>query len=177
MTAAPHHNKKWLRWLPLAGIAAFLSVTALLLLQGADMRAVNSALVGKPVPAALAGLQQKELSKGVVLVNFFASWCVSCVEDQAVFARAAAEDHLRIFGIAYKDRPQDTRQWLQEHGNPFAATGDDPQGQAALQWGVYGVPETYVIVDGTVQARYAGAVTQDLYDAKIKPLLAKGGTP
>ena len=128
-----------------------------------------SVLIGKPapdVPLPLLQNSRAELALDAyrgqpLLVNFFASWCAPCR------AEAPALDHLSkqisIIGIAYKDRPQDTQKFLQQYGNPFVAIGRDDDGRAGMAWGVYGVPETYLIApSGQIKWRHAGPLTSDV---------------
>ena len=139
-----------------------------------------SVLIGKPapdVPLPLLQNNQAELALDVyqgqpLLVNFFASWCAPCR------AEAPALEHLSkqisIIGIAYKDRPQDTRKFLQQHGNPFVAIGRDDDGRAGMAWGVYGVPETYLIApSGQIKWRHAGLLTRDVISTQLLAKLAE----
>ena len=140
-----------------------------------------SALVGQSAPgvpeAPLPGLPPFEaaaLADGEVkLVNFFASWCAPCrVEHPSL--TALAEEGIPIYGIAYKDDPARSLAFLEELGNPYAAAGQDPQGRTAVDWGVYGVPETFVVAgDGTIVARMANPVTPDLVESRLRPALAQ----
>ena len=107
-----------------------------------------------------------------LLVNFFASWCAPCR------AEAPALEHLSnqisIIGIAYKDRPQDTLQFLEQYGNPFVAIGRDDDGRAGMAWGVYGVPETYLIdPSGQIKWRHAGPLTRDVITTQLLAKLAE----
>jgi len=139
-----------------------------------------SVLIGKPapdVPLPLLQNNQAELALDAyrgqpLLVNFFASWCAPCR------AEAPALEHLSkqisIIGIAYKDRPQDTRKFLQQYGNPFVAIGRDDDGRAGMAWGVYGVPETYLIApSGHIKWRHAGPLTRDVITTQLLAKLAE----
>lgn len=140
-----------------------------------------SALIGRPAPgvpeAPLPGLPPLDaamLADGEVkLVNFFASWCAPCrVEHPSL--TALAEEGIPLYGIAYKDDPVRSLAFLEELGNPYAAAGQDPQGRTAVDWGVYGVPETFVLAgDGTIIARMANPVTSDLVESRLRPALAQ----
>lgn len=127
-----------------------------------DPRKVASPLIDKPVPTfALAGLSQDipglstaDLATGdVQVVNFFASWCVPCRVEHPILMRLARDEAITIHGIAWKNEPAEALAWLNALGNPFTRIGVDLENKAGIEWGVYGVPETY-IVDGTGRIRH-----------------------
>ena len=139
-----------------------------------------SVLIGKPTPDVSLPLLQNNQAKLALdayrgqplLVNFFASWCAPCR------AEAPALEHLSnqisIIGIAYKDRPQDTLQFLEQYGNPFVAIGRDDDGRTGMAWGVYGVPETYLIDrSGQIKWRHAGPLTRDVITTQLLAKLAE----
>ena len=139
-----------------------------------------SVLIGKPTPEVPLPLLQNNQAKLALdayrgqplLVNFFASWCAPCR------AEAPALEHLSnqisIIGIAYKDRPQDTLQFLEQYGNPFVAIGRDGDGRTGMAWGVYGVPETYLIDrSGQIKWRHAGPLTRDVITTQLLAKLAE----
>jgi cytochrome c biogenesis protein CcmG/thiol:disulfide interchange protein DsbE len=145
-----------------------------------DPHTLPSVLVGKPLPSfSLPGLPPSEgfSSSDVTaagrpaLVNFFASWCVPCVQE----APALMQLHQRgvpIWGIAYKDKPEAAAQFLQQHGNPFFRVARDEPGRVAIDFGLYGVPETYVVGrDGIVRMRWAGGLSDDVVRATLAPML------
>jgi cytochrome c biogenesis protein CcmG/thiol:disulfide interchange protein DsbE len=147
-----------------------------------DPRGVPSALLGRAAPEAplaplegatpftMASLRQ---AGRPVLVNFFASWCVPCLIEHPQLMRLAAEG-TPVFGIAYKDRPQDARAFLARHGDPFRGLAADPEGRVAVEWGVYGVPETYLLDrGGLVRWRWAGPITADVLAQDLRPLIAR----
>ena len=125
-----------------------------------------------PVQGGKLGLSDENLRGEVSLVNVFASWCVSCRYEHPVFMALAASGEMPIYGLNYKDRPQDASEWLEEMGDPYTLIGADIDGRVAIDWGVYGVPETFVIgEDGTIAYKYIGPVTQEVLQETIMPLV------
>ncbi|KGM47982.1 DsbE family thiol:disulfide interchange protein [Pseudooceanicola atlanticus] len=160
-----------------AGLAAAFYIG----LQRDDPDQLPSALAGKEAPAVelsalgdLPGFDDATLRDGEVkLVNFWASWCAPCRVEHPNL-EALAEDGLAVYGVNYKDAPDKALGFLEELGNPYAAVGADPQGRMALNWGLYGVPETYVIDgDGNIVLRFAGPVTQRVIENTLGPALAE----
>lgn len=144
-----------------------------------DPSQVPSPLIGKQAPAfALPGLggtppqlANADLKGRPVLVNFFASWCAGCRVEHPVLMQLAQQG-VEIIGIDYKDTDADGAQWLQRHGNPYRLVAADRLGAAGLDWGVYGVPETYVLgPDGTILFKQIGPVTPQAWERDIRPLL------
>jgi cytochrome c biogenesis protein CcmG, thiol:disulfide interchange protein DsbE len=140
-----------------------------------------SALIGTAAPLTIPGtlgtltpLDDAALRDGEVkLVNFFASWCAPCRVEHPNLT-ALSEEGLPIYGINYKDDPEKALAFLAELGNPYLATGADPDGQIALDWGVYGVPETFVVDGGgRIVARLAGPVTERTIQERLRPALAE----
>lgn len=108
------------------------------------------------------------------LVNVFASWCTACRLEHPVFLRLKAEGVVPVHGINYKDRPEDAAEWLDTLGDPYTRTGADRDGRVAIDWGVYGVPETFVIDrQGRIAFKKVGPVTPEVYREKIAPLLTE----
>lgn len=161
------------RFLPVIVFLLLAALFAIPLFQGKDPSVLDSALVGQSMPSfKLAGLSADDLKGKVVLVNFFASWCVPCAVEQPVLTHIQREKTAQIYGISYKDRKEDTEKWLKENGNPFTALGYDFTGKAAIDWGVYGVPESFIIDrKGVVRYRHAGPMTMADYVGRIKPML------
>ena len=168
--------------IPPVAFAALAGLFAAGMLRN-DGDQLPSALIGQPAPAlaqeplpGLPPLDPAVLADGEVkLVNFFASWCGPCRIEHPQLAALAAEG-LPIYGIAYKDDPENSTSFLEELGNPYLAAGQDPQGRTAVDWGVYGVPETFVLDgDGTIVARLAEPLTEDALARRLRPALAEAG--
>ncbi len=152
-------------------------------MQREDPDQLPTAMAGKPVPAVtlapLADLPHfagdAALADGEVkLVNFWASWCAPCRVEHPTLTALAQERGLTIYGVNYKDQPDAAVEFLQELGNPYKAVGVDPQGRAGIEWGLYGVPETFVVDgDGRIVERFAGPVTQRVLETNITPALER----
>ena len=149
---------------------------------GRDPRVLPSALIDKPVPdfslppvqGRSLGLSSADLRGEVSLVNVFASWCIACREEHPFFMQLNASGAIPLHGINYKDKPEDAAQWLDDMGDPYTRTGADLNGRVAIDWGVYGVPETFVIAkDGTIAYKRVGPVTQELLSETILPLVER----
>jgi cytochrome c biogenesis protein CcmG/thiol:disulfide interchange protein DsbE len=140
-------------------------------------REVPSMLIGKHVPKFSLpgdpGFADTDLRGRTILVNFFASWCIPCVEEAPVLMDLHHAG-VPLFGIAYKDKPAATDAFLAKHGNPFTRLARDEPGRVAIDWGVTGVPETYLIdPQGVVRWRYVGPLTPDAVTAELQPLLRR----
>jgi len=147
-----------------------------------DPQALPSALIGKPVPTfdlppvqgRKLGLSSTDLKGEVSLVNVFASWCVACRAEHPLFLQLAARKAVPIHGIDYKDAPQDAADWLDTLGDPYTRTGADRDGRVAIDWGVTGVPETFIIApDGRVGYKQVGPITQQVLDETMLPLIER----
>jgi cytochrome c biogenesis protein CcmG, thiol:disulfide interchange protein DsbE len=164
--------------LPAVGFVALAGVFAIGLNRNPSL--IPSALIGKKVPdfdlppvkGYTPGLSSKNLLGEVSLVNVFASWCVACREEHPVFMRLNSRKLVALHGLNYKDAPDDAARWLNTMGNPYTRTGADLDGRVAIDWGVYGVPETFVIgADGTIAYKHIGAVTEEALDGTILPMI------
>lgn len=149
-----------------------------------DPREVPSPLIGKPAPAfelPLLGAEATKLTPAAlsgrpVLVNFFASWCAGCRVEHPLLMELSKQG-VEIVGMDYKDAPEDAHAWLARHGNPYRQVAVDRQGQVGLDWGVYGVPETYVLgADGRILFKQIGPVTPQAWERDIRPLLVGSGS-
>lgn len=146
-----------------------------------DASELPSALIDQPVPAldlaAVPGLPQPGLASGdfggeVALVNVFASWCAPCRIEHPVLTRLAERHGVPLYGINYKDRPEDAAAWLAELGNPYDRIGRDEDGRSGIELGVYGVPETFVIdTAGRIRYRHPGPVMPRDVDEVLLPLI------
>ena len=163
-------------------VALFIAVAAyfvLALRPGRDPSLLPSAMINKPAPEfALAGLPGSEglaldgIKGQVVLVNFFASWCEPCRDEHSVLMQIAKGGQIALFGIAYKDKPGDTEKFLQQLGDPYRKIGLDETGRTGIDFGVYGVPETYVIdKEGRIRLRHVGPLTEADVTQQLLPLL------
>jgi len=174
--------------LPLAVFAA-LAVTFYVQLQsGEDASDLPSALIGKPAPsfdlppvagltrddAPVRGLASGDLKGHVSLVNVWASWCVPCREEQPLLMQLAKDRRYRMVGINYKDKPANAKAFLDEMGDPFQAVGADRSGDVGIEWGVYGVPETYLVgADGTILYKRVGPFTDEAIRKDLMPKVEK----
>ena len=166
--------------LPLVVFVALAIVLGWGLTRNADD--IPSALIGKPVPefslppveGRTLGLSSADLRGQVSLVNVFASWCVPCREEHPLFMQIAQAGKVPLHGLNYKDQPRDVEKWLNTLGDPYTRTGADLDGRAAIDWGVYGVPETFVIgADGRIAYKHIGPVTRETLDKTILPLVER----
>ena len=191
MTLAPNQTAPARRRLLLyAPLVAFLLLAGLFLyrLGSGDPSTLPSALIGRPAPAtslpALPGLTQKgapvpginpaDFTGQVSLVNVWASWCVPCHDEAPLLMKLAEDGRFRLIGINYTDQPDNARRYIGRHGNPFDAVGTDANGRASIEWGVYGVPETFVIGrDGRIAYKLVGPITAVNLQTQLKPAIDK----
>lgn len=145
-----------------------------------DPSDLPSPLIGKeapeftlpPVQGRRFGLSSGDLKGQVSLVNFFASWCVPCRLEHPFFLDISRRGLVPLHGINYKDAPENAAHWLNTLGDPYARTGADLDGRVGIDWGVYGIPETFVIsADGRIAYRHIGQLTQQALDETILPLV------
>lgn len=163
-----------------AGFAVLAIVLAVQLLGG-DLKQIPSALIDKPAPEFElppvkgygVGLSTADLRSGnISLVNIFASWCGPCLVEHPVLKRFAETTDVPIYAINYKDSPDNAARWLKRNGDPYARIGADLDGRAGIDWGVYGVPETFVIDgEGRIRYKHIGLLTDDDIREIILPLI------
>lgn len=165
--------------LPLVLFAALAGFFLYKLETGGDPSALPSVLLGKPVPdfalapvpiplpdgSPMPGVSSADLRAPgpgkVTVVNFWASWCVECRVEHETLKRLKDDPRVRLVGIAYKDEPENAAGWLRDMGDPYVATGLDRNGRVGIDWGVYGVPETYVVrPDGVISYKFIGPLSE-----------------
>jgi cytochrome c biogenesis protein CcmG/thiol:disulfide interchange protein DsbE len=183
----PVNRRRWLALLPLV---LFLALAALFLIQlgAGDPSKLPSALIGRPVPNTplppvaglvrdgkpVPGIDQADFKGTVSLVNVWASWCVPCHDEAPLLMKLADDKRIRMLGINYKDKPENARRFIGRYGNLFAAVGADSSGRASIDWGVYGVPETFIVDrDGRIAFKLVGPITADNIESTLKPELEK----
>jgi len=183
--AAP--RRSWLMLLPLV---AFMALAALfwLRLGDGDPSRIPSALIGHPAPQTalpaleglanngtqVPGLDPAAFMGKVSIVNVWASWCVPCHDEALLLTELAKDNRIQLIGINYKDSPDNARRFLGRYGNPFASVGVDGNGRAAIEWGVYGVPETFIVGrDGKIAYKLVGPITPDNIEGVLKAQIDK----
>lgn len=187
----PRRRSPWVQLAIGAPLVVFLGLALLLLVRlfAGDPSQVPSALIGREVPqfelAALEGLVEAgrpvpgfsdaDLGGGeVTIVNVWASWCVPCREEHPFLVELARDERIRLFGINYKDAPENARRFLGRYGNPFDAVGVDASGRVGIDWGVYGVPETFIVDrNGRIAYKHIGPITDRSLREQFLPELEK----
>ncbi len=174
-------------------LAVFLALAGLFLYQlgRGDPSVLPSALIGRPVPRTelpplagiehdskpVPGLNSTTFKGQVTLVNVWASWCVPCHDEVPFLAALGQDKRIQLVSINYKDTEENARRFLNRYGNPFAATGRDESGRASIDWGVYGVPETYLVGrDGRIAYKLVGPITADNLSKTLEPEIEKALT-
>ena len=193
MSATPEAASRPRRWLTFLPLVAFALLAALLFvrLYAGDPSRLPSALIGESAPPlTLAGLDgglgltDADLRQGhVTVVNVFGTWCEPCHAEHAYLMALAADDSLKakgvvILGVAQKDSSGNVRRYLGAMGDPYAKVGLDPDGRAGIDWGVYGVPETFIVTgDGTIAYKVVGPITADTLSSEVEPQIVKAMAP
>jgi cytochrome c biogenesis protein CcmG/thiol:disulfide interchange protein DsbE len=194
-TAQKPSGKKinWAVFIPVAAFIALAGLFAIMLLKPhRDSSVVPSVLIGKPAPEtalpAIAGLTAPDGSPvpgfdpakfpdHPILVNVWASWCAPCREEHPLLLSLSKQEGVTIAGLNYKDKPKNAIGFLEGLGNPYAIAGADTSGRAAIEWGVYGVPESYIVSgDGTILYKHVGPLTPEVISTEILPRLRGGKT-
>ena len=184
-------RRSWIRSWPMAlPLLAFAALAAIFWfrLGSGDPSRIPSALIGRPAPqtalpplaglvdngAQVPGLDPAVFKGKVSVVNVWASWCVPCHDEAPLLTELARDKRLQIVGINYKDAPDNARRFLGRYGNPFGIVGVDGNGRASIEWGVYGVPETFVVGrEGTIVYKMVGPVTPENFDTVLKVEIEK----
>jgi cytochrome c biogenesis protein CcmG/thiol:disulfide interchange protein DsbE len=175
-------RRLFLMALPLLGFAVMAALFWFRLGAG-DPAKLPSALIGRPAPqttlpaleglasngAPIPGLDPAAFKGKVSVVNVWASWCVPCHDEAPLLTTLGQDKRLQMVGINYKDSPDNARRFLGRYGNPFGIVGVDGNGRAAIEWGVYGVPETFIVGrDGRIAYKLVGGVTPENFDSVLK---------
>ncbi|MGV2051193.1 DsbE family thiol:disulfide interchange protein [Agrobacterium sp. 22-209-1] len=194
MTQADHDTKAKstgrtryaLALLPLLLFGGFALVAGKMLydqdVNGLDISAIPSALIGTKAPALslpplegsnLPALTDAAIKGKLTLVNVFASWCIPCRQEHPLLQELSKDNRITVVGINYKDKSDNALRFLGELGNPFAAIGVDPNGKAAIDWGVYGIPESYLVgADGTILYKKVGPFDARSIERDLLPAIA-----
>jgi cytochrome c biogenesis protein CcmG/thiol:disulfide interchange protein DsbE len=174
----------------LVPLALFLGLAGLFVvrLYSGDPSTIPSALIGHPAPQTalppvaglvrdgmpVPGLDPSAFLGGVSVLNVWASWCIPCHDEAPLLVQLAQDKRIRVVGINYKDQADNARRFLGRYGDPFAANGADESGRAAIEWGVYGVPETFVVGrDAHIAYKLIGPVTPENLEGVLKPEIEK----
>jgi cytochrome c biogenesis protein CcmG, thiol:disulfide interchange protein DsbE len=180
----------WRRIAVLVPLGVFLLLAVLFFvgLRSGDPSILPSALIGRPAPdtvlppiaglerdgQAVPGLDPASFKGAVTVINVWASWCIPCHDEAPLLMQLAQDKRFRLVGINYKDDAGNARRFLGRYGDPFAAAGADLSGRSAIDWGVYGVPETFVVGrDARIAYKLVGPITPDNFASLLKPQIEK----
>ena len=180
------------RLLPLLVFVALASLfgAGIMLSRNPNREALPSMLIGKPAPgfalplldpsapssASARIVHSSELAGAPYLLNVWGSWCMNCRDDHPVVTALAKRGIVKVVGYDYHDDPDDARRWLDQFGNPYALIVADQDGRTALDWGIYGAPESYLVdARGIVRWKHVGALTPQIVESELAPLIAKAG--
>ena len=186
--AAPSVRNKWLAAIPLIAFVALAVIFYIRLQSGEDRSTIPSALIGKQAPVfeleplqglkiggePVPGFSNQVFKNQVTVVNVWASWCVPCRQEHPVITEIGKRQDVQLVGINYKDNTENALRFLGTLGNPFQRVGIDPRGKAAIDWGVYGIPETFLVgSDGTILYKHVGPMDAKTYTEKFLPQIEK----
>lgn len=179
--APPPIRRSLVVYLPLLIFALLAGVFLVMLVSGRDASTLPSALIGAPAPATVLaplhpdgrGLDGADFAGKVTLVNVWASWCGPCRQEHPVLMDLAQDERILIAGLNYKDKTDNARSFLSELGDPYHAIGVDRNGRAGIEWGVYGVPETFLVgPDGTIRYKHVGPLTPEAVKRELMPRIS-----
>jgi cytochrome c biogenesis protein CcmG/thiol:disulfide interchange protein DsbE len=171
----------WKFLLPFAAFVALVVLFALGLNPSRDIHALPSPLIGKPAPAFTLSdvldpsrsVSNSALNGQVYVLNVWASWCVPCREEHEALLAIAQQHVVPIIGLNWKDQHERAKQWLEQLGNPYQAVASDSDGRTAIDWGVYGAPETYLVDrQGRIVYKYISPMTQQVWEREFLPRIA-----
>jgi cytochrome c biogenesis protein CcmG/thiol:disulfide interchange protein DsbE len=181
--ARSRRRPRLLVFLPLVAFLVLAGVFTLQLFSGHDVSEVPSALIGQPAPqtklapldgTGLPGIDSTGFKGKVTVLNVWASWCAPCREEHPVLLGLSQDRRFSLQGMNYKDKPENAAGFLSALGNPYAAIGVDPSGRTGIDWGVYGVPETYIIgKDGKIAFKHVGPLTDGAVASELMPEIEK----
>ena len=171
----------WVAWAPLIIFVVLAGVFAAMLLQpGRNAATIPSVLIGKPAPQlTLPPLATVDIPAfepaafdGVTLVNFWASWCAPCRAEHPFLVAMGRDERLTIAGVNYKDKPDQAAGFLEDLGNPYDMIGTDANGRAGIEWGVYGMPETFLVdASGMIVFKHVGPITDAVMRDQLGPAI------
>ncbi|MDO5504674.1 MAG: DsbE family thiol:disulfide interchange protein [Pseudoxanthomonas suwonensis] len=172
------------RWLPLAAfvVLGILLAAGVWMTRDGDRDTIPSPLIGKSAPEfSLPVLHEPtrnvtlaQLRGAPFVLNVWGSWCAACRDEHPVLTRFAESRQVRVIGYNWKDEPADALRWLERYGNPYYIVLSDIEGRTAIDWGVYGAPETYLVdADGVIRWKFVGPLTEDVVQSQLLPELAK----
>lgn len=169
--------------LPLLVFLVLAGIFLMQLMSGRDLSVIPSALIGHEAPKtdlpplegmSLPGLNSADFAGKVTLVNVWASWCAPCREEHPMLLELSRDPRFQIVGLNYKDKPENARRFLGDLGNPFKAVGVDQHGRTTIDWGVYGVPETFLVgKDGKIAFKHVGPLSPEAVQTTLMPAIEK----
>ncbi|MDV6225960.1 DsbE family thiol:disulfide interchange protein [Nitratireductor aquimarinus] len=178
-----NRSRRLLFLLPLLVFLALAAVFLMQLFSGRDTSLVPSALIGRDAPQtdlpplegmSLPGLSSDAFAGRITLVNVWGSWCLPCRQEHPLLMQLARDERFVIAGLNYKDKPENARRFLGDLGNPYDAIGVDQNGRAAIDWGVYGVPETFLVgPEGRIRYKHVGPFTPESVQNDLMPEIEK----